>query len=275
MEQQSTRITARGRDKTGDLVDCSAQFKTGQWQGRTLEQLAQDVVAPFGIRVFANVDTGPPFRVRKIEDGESVFEFLERAARTRGVLLTTSGNGDLVITRRPTVRARDNLVLGKNILSATANLSHRERHSEYIVKGTMKGSDFVSPDSTIERVGTADDRRIARYRPLIILAEDQVDNAEAKVRAEWERNVRFGRSLEVTYTVQDWAQSDGALWRHSVLTHVDDAYMGLNEELLISSVRYVLDDNGRRCELTVTRPEAYDVIPIPDTPEVGSGFASL
>ncbi|EDT6434631.1 phage tail protein, partial [Salmonella enterica subsp. enterica] len=36
----SNKISITGRDKTGDLVDCSAVFKGSQWHNRTLEQIA-------------------------------------------------------------------------------------------------------------------------------------------------------------------------------------------------------------------------------------------
>jgi hypothetical protein len=40
-----------GRDKTGDLVDCSAIYKTGQWSNVSLQQIVADIAKPFGITV--------------------------------------------------------------------------------------------------------------------------------------------------------------------------------------------------------------------------------
>ena len=55
-------ITVTGRDNTGDLVDCSAIAKSGEWKGRNILQIAKDLAAPFGIEVTADVDPGPPFK---------------------------------------------------------------------------------------------------------------------------------------------------------------------------------------------------------------------
>ncbi len=48
-----------GRDKTGDLVDCSVVHSSGKWKGVRLEQVAADVCRPFGITVHhGNPDRG-------------------------------------------------------------------------------------------------------------------------------------------------------------------------------------------------------------------------
>lgn len=57
-DKQQHTITVSGRDKTGDLVDCSAIHKSGQWSGRKLDQIAADLCQPFGITVFRNTDVG-------------------------------------------------------------------------------------------------------------------------------------------------------------------------------------------------------------------------
>lgn len=46
-DRQSHGISVRGRDATGDLVDCSAVHKTGQWMNAPLDRIATDLCAPF------------------------------------------------------------------------------------------------------------------------------------------------------------------------------------------------------------------------------------
>lgn len=43
---------------------------------------------------------------------------------------------------------------------------------------------------------------------------------------------------------------------------VRDVFAGLDAELLISAVSFNMDDNGSETEITVTRPEAFDLIPM-------------
>ncbi|EPV9276039.1 phage baseplate assembly protein, partial [Salmonella enterica subsp. enterica serovar Newport] len=133
-ENVETRVM--GRDKTGDLVDCSVVHSSGKWKGVRLEQVAADVCRPFGITVITETPTGEAFASVVLEQGETGFELLDRLAKQRGVLLTSDGAGNLIITRASSVRAGVSLVLGKNILAARGRFSWRERNSQYIIKGT-------------------------------------------------------------------------------------------------------------------------------------------
>lgn len=92
-------VAVAGRDKTADLVDCSALHKPGQWRGAKIEAIAQDLCKPFDVRVRTDVNTGQPLASFALQAGESVFEALERAARIRALLLVSDGAGALVLTR--------------------------------------------------------------------------------------------------------------------------------------------------------------------------------
>ena len=61
-----------GRNKTSDLVDCSAIYKTGQWTNVTLDRVARDICAPFGIDVVVECDLGDAFPRVAIEQGRPV-----------------------------------------------------------------------------------------------------------------------------------------------------------------------------------------------------------
>lgn len=259
-------VTVRGRDQTGDLVDCSAP--SVQWNGRTLLDVARELCRPYGIPVRADVDAGGRFERLKHNEGDSVFETLEAAARIRAVLLVSDGRGGLVITRASTRRIGTALVLGENVLSCQGEFSHRDRYSEYRVLGQRAGTDEHWGEQAAQIVGTAKDDRVTRHRPLTVLAEDQVDAAAAKERAEWERNVRWGRSQRITYTVQGWRHRDG-LWAPNVLISVRDPYLGLAADRLIAGVAFVLDEDGLRTELTVMPREAFERIPLPEPSDGG------
>lgn len=254
-------VTVSGRDRTADLVDCSAVYKSGQWAGRTLAQIAGDLAQPFGISVTDRTGDGEKFPAFALHEGETVFEAIERAARMRSVLLISDGLGNLVIDRAGTARAATDLVQGRNILSASAELTWKERYSSYTVKGQAQGTDnaFGAVVSSIK--GVAIDAAINRYRPLIVLAEDQGHGVSFKRRAEWERNVRMGRGNRATVSVQGWSHS-GGLWLANQRTRLTSALLDVDAELVIASVELTLDDQGTRAQLSLSRPEAFDVIDV-------------
>ena len=257
----SHSITITGRDKTGDLVDCSAVHESGAWLNVKLDQIAKDLCRPFGIDVIVNSDVGAVFKKFSIQQGETVFEALDRAARMRGVLLTSDGLGNLVITRVGTDRIATALVQGQNIRGGSGQLSHRSRFQSYTVKGMQSGDDWSSPEQNSQPVATAKDPNIKRYRPIVLIAENSGDQAAMAQRANWEAATRKGRGKRATITVGGWQHSAG-LWLPNYVVAVDCPYLKLHRDMLLAGVDYIVDDEGKRCELKLAPPEAFDVQPL-------------
>lgn len=259
-------VSVTGRDKTCDLVDCSAPAT--QWIGRGLADVARELCAPFGITVIDQAGANAPFKSLKPNDGETVFEMLDQAARIRGVLLITDGKGNLVITRAGQLRAHDAMILGENISQGSCNRDLTDVYSHYTLKGQSQGDDDNFGEVTSAVLATARDSRIKRHRPLTLIADGPLDAASARERVIWERNVRWGRSQAISYTLNSHRQSNGQIWRHNSLVTVHDAYSYLRgAERLITDLTYVLDDQGERVEPTVMPREAFDMLDQPE-PEV-------
>lgn len=258
-DADSHQIGVSGRDKTADLVDCSAIYKSGQWVGKKLEQIAADLAAPFGIGVTAAVDTGSALPVLAIQEGETVFELLDRAARMKALLLISDGAGNLLLTRAGRDRAPAELLEGGNILRADGEFSWRDRFSDYIVKGQRRGDDENYAETVAHQTESVKDAGINRYRPLIVMAEDQEGNAALRQRAEWERNVRAGRATRASITVQGWGV-DGQLWQPNTIARLRSPLLAADLDVLIVSVTYSLDDGGTVTELQVAHPDAFDII---------------
>jgi len=266
-DSQQHAVTVVGRDKTGDLVDCSAIAKTGAWAGRNLLQIATDLCRPFGITVTADTDYGQAFKSQALQEGETVFEALDRLARMRGVLLVSDGRGGLVITRSGSDRFPTTLTQGENILSGRGTFSMRDRFQAYICKGQNFGNDFSTPDQNSGPKGNAGDTKVPRYRPLIIVAEDISDSKGLTDRAVWEAAVRMGRSARPEITVQGWRHADG-LWLPNTLVGVKCPYLLQSEqliEMLIVSTTYLLDDKGSRTVIELCRPEGFKLLAVPET----------
>jgi prophage tail gpP-like protein len=257
-------VTISGRDRTGDLVDCSAIHKGGEWTNATLQRIAADLCAPFGISVTVQASVGAAFPKFTIQQGEAVFEALDRAAKQRGVLLMSDGAGNLVLGRTGTGRVGTILAKGQNIEQGQGQFSHRDRHSQYIIKGQSPGSDYSSsPEHHTQTRSTAVDSAVTRYRPLIVIA-DQGDGSTYQDRAVWERNIRAGKGSRVTYTVTGW-RHNGGLWMPNQLVRVQDDWIGIDDELLICQVRLSLSESGSQTTLDLCRKEAFDLIALPDT----------
>lgn len=128
-----------GRDKTADLVDCCPPSL--QLKGADLPALARRWAGLFGIEVVVEAECNKAVPGFKTEEGETCFEMLERLARANAVMLTSDGDGRLVITRAGTRKAAAALQMGGNLLRFSLSSSMKDRFSEVTVKGQSAGSD--------------------------------------------------------------------------------------------------------------------------------------
>lgn len=260
---ESHSVTVTGRDKTGDLVDCTAQ--NFNWMDVTLAAAAERLCSPYGITVTAEAqDIDKKFSTYSQNPGDSVFASLDGAANIRGVLLISDGNGGLIITRASTLRLQALLATGDNILSASATFSHKDRFSEYTVTSQEEVKDGSTYETAFLIAAKSTDPVITRHRPKLVAADKLIDRAQTQERADWERNVRYGRSQQIQYTVQGWKYDQKNLWPINRLVPVKDDLIGIDADLLIVGVTLMLDENGTRAEITVAPREAHDLVPLPE-----------
>lgn len=285
-------LTIRGRDATGDLVDCAAAVDGQGWEGRTLDEVAKDLCKPFGIPVAVLSDDGPayagsifkkkprglssrdPFRTTRINPGETVFEVLSRASKLRGALLVSDRVGGLIITRAGSTRAKTKLKRGVNILGGRALHSHRERFHTYKVFG--QGNAFYTmadPSAAQQVLSTAIDPSIRAQRVTAIVTSDDSDPGLAQQVAVWARANAAAIGERGWINVRGWLDGETP-WRENTVVSIDDDYLGLQGNYLIAGVTYLLDDrHGEVSRLTVTPPEAY--VPMPEKeydPSASVGF---
>lgn len=134
-ESKDVRIS--GRDKTADLVDCSVIHTSYHFKNQTLAEIARTLCQPFDIDVVwqANsIDAAEKIPVWQVEPGETVFDTLTKAARHKGVLVTSDVQGNLVFTE-PSSEPKGELILGQNILELELTDSWANRFSLYRVIG--------------------------------------------------------------------------------------------------------------------------------------------
>lgn len=259
-DKNSHTVQVTGRCKTGDPVDCSAIYRSGQWRGVRLETIAKDLLAPFNIQVKVEENTGRAFGSYSIEEGETAFECIERAARQRAVLLISDADGNLVITTASETMTGIVIEEGKNIESAEAAISWKDRYSKIIVKGQGKPTDSDFGERSTRGKGIANDESINRYRPLIIIAEDSGDGITLAERAAWERNSRRGKGNRATITVSGWRIND-KLWQPNMLVSVTSPRLWLDDEpMLIAGCQYQLSGAGSTTVLSLAMPEAFEQI---------------
>jgi prophage tail gpP-like protein len=232
----------------------------------------------------------PPIQDVQIQQGETAHAVLERLARMQGLLVTDTAAGNLALTRVGERVAITALVQGQNILGGSATLDVSERYSEYTVKGQRANIDdrkdqqqsggSLLPVATNgsgatngakgepagpsirATIGRVTDSFLGRYRPWLLTAETQADDAMCGLRALWEAQRRSGHSLRASIVVAGWRQLGpedraGPLWDVNLLVPVMSSFLGINRLLLVSTVEFRKDAGGTTTRLELTLPDAY------------------
>lgn len=251
-------LELRGRDKTADLVDCSALHTPGSWRGRTLQEIASELLEPFGIALELAGDTGAPFKRFALQQGETVFAALERMARYRGLVLWSRGDGRVRIGAPDTGNRAGSLVEGVNVTTARGDRDTGDRFSEYLVKGQASGDDERSGAAVAQVQAQASDSGVGRYRPLLLIGEEQSDTASLQARADWEASVRQGRARPASITAPGWFGDNGVPWHHGARVYCAIPSIRLQGDMLIERVRLTRSaEDGTLAELSVVPPEAW------------------
>jgi prophage tail gpP-like protein len=149
-----------------------------------------------------------------------------------------------------------------NILKGELHQSDLERFSNYTVLSQAGASETYEWEAANDSlVAYAGDQTVLRFRPLIILGDDEDTTQKCRERAFWEARVRAARSIRAKYTVQGWCQSNGDIWPLNALVSIKDPTFGISGTMLIAGVSYRLSQNqGETTELSVVRPDAFDLI---------------
>jgi prophage tail gpP-like protein len=282
-------IAVSGRDKCGDVVD-SALTATGDFKPPiTLKRVVQKALADIGASITV-IDNAGTESFKKSSDlvapepGQNAFEFIEALARKRQVLLTSNGDGALVLTRAATTRSTGALqnkagADDNNILASSSSYDGTGRFRTYTM--AAQGSPLALQDAggmgsqATDQAAAITDSDIRTGRQFVLQPETAMVRTDALARAKWEANLRKARGRLYSATVQGFrTYPGGPLWEVNTVVPVVDDFAGIYGDMLISGVSYAQDEQqGSTTTLTLVPTNAYTLeLNEPKTEEVGIGF---
>ena len=275
-DSQSHSINITGRDKTCDIVDSNITGNK-EFIGLGLVDIIKRVLADNNmsdISVINQAGTIAPFDdidPASSPVGDTIFNFLEQYARKSQVLLTTDGNGNVLIVRSgdtSAITVLENIIGGRfnNILSASANYDFSNRFNKYIIQSDQSGNAFDFGGGTPNfndisaQSGESIDTKIRASRIKETIAEVSAENTTLTELATWTRNITAGRSTEYECTVQGFYQDSlkTQLWKPNLLTKVTDNFADVDAILLIKSVEYSVSlESGSTTNITLVDKDTY------------------
>lgn len=268
-------VTMTGRSRVADLVD-SSLLPISITADTSLQKIIERVISQIGLRLSViNQITGlADFNAAEdkiaAEPGDNAFEFIDTLARKRQALLTSDPSGNVVITRNGTQQNPLTLInpgsgTGGNIISATVSYNLNDRFNKYVVMSQKNGAadaftGSLDPQSFVSQQGEQLDSSVRTGRQMVTQAEKASSSAESKSRATWQSNISRARSRNYSVTVQGTRPKGGDIWDVNRLQEVIDVQSGINEIMLIDSVRFLQNrQGGTLTQLGLVDRDAYSV----------------
>lgn len=285
-------IQLAGRDNTSDLLDSSIGELSDIAEGASLKTIIEQVLNHIKSNVSV-VDVSNPENFNEVNDvaspepGTNAFSFIEPLSRQRQVLLTSNGDGNVVITQGSGdvlegAKIQNTLANNgdNNVLNVTASYDNTGRYNIYSLSSqgnpsSLESSGVVDLDSIIDREGGTIDTGIRTGRQLVLSAESAFSDSDDFNRVRWEANIRKARGRLYTAEVYQYSidanPNNGNLWEVNKLVQVVDDFAGINANLLINGIIFSLSvDSGSTTKITFVEPDAYSLAL--EEPVIGVGF---
>ncbi len=259
-DASNTTITFQGRDKTADLLDSTLDSISDLTGPITLKEVIEKVIDQLKIDISV-IDLVNPETFTGTEDvispeiGDNAFSFLEKYSRKRQVLLTSNGDGNIVIDVNSGESAagsiqnikgsEDNNVIAYSFSFDTTGRFNLYKFGSQFNPSALSSAGSTSNASVVNQNGSTFDPEIRIGRQLVLVSEATLSSTHALARAKWEANIRKARGLQYAVTVNgykvDLKDSLSDLWRVNRLYDIQDDNLGKREPMLCNSVTYSLD----------------------------------
>jgi len=236
----------------------SVDTKTGNFDGKNVEQIAREVLAPYA--GFVNVKTvgmpNPmPFDKMQNQPGEMIWDFLERIARVRGIVMGSDAFGNFLLIGDHTAPVVTDLIEGVNIKKCQAVFSKEYAYEKFVVIGQTAASDNNSgPAASEQRAEVPGHGRIKST--LITPTEQPVKSiVELYDRAKNEEVWNDGTEIKVSITVQGWLRDGKSLWKVGDNVFVKSPMAMLNMTMKIQNSTFTQDNaSGTQTTLDLVPP---------------------
>lgn len=192
----------------------------------------------------------------KAEPTDTIFSHLAKLAAQRGLLLSCTSSGDLLITKaNVNAKSVGTLEEGVSLLCEAykTKWSGRSRFRTYRALTKSAGSKKAKGQQL------ATDTTVKSPRLLTFNANDNLPG-EVKSSAEWRRNKSAADALSMPISVHSWYAPNGELWKpNTAVTIISETLLCKKGfTFLITSVEYKYENGGTTANLSVKPPSTYD-----------------
>ncbi len=256
VQPQSTEtgltIVLTGYSFAADVID-STMPEPYEEENITGEERVNSTIKGMGIKaVFERIDSDPQFDRVVGEITDTIFGHLSELAFQRGILISSTPNGDLLFTRANvngksvgTLRSGSPLPLGWG-----ANFDGRKLFNSIRAIGESPG------DAVKQAVSV--DSNIPKSRFMTFKA-DNTTTGNIQDAANWKRSKQYAEALTIPFPVTGFYAPDGTLYRENKIVTVISAeiFVPNGFDFLIKQVEYQQTADGNVTTLGLVPPAVY------------------
>ena len=255
--------TASGRDVGGDIIDSDIIQKS--YNQRNFERLVNLVLKDngFSIKVINKVGilNLEATETIKTEQGQSIFDFLDKYAKKLQVLLKIDKNGNLNIIREDNDVVKNMLInnytADTNILASRLKLSTIDRFN--LVEVYSQGNNKTHTKAGISQKGKATDPQIRATRRKILTMNTASESKSLKALAEWNIQLRKAKGSRYTCTTLGFYSSNNTLWKPNTLVDIIDYDMEVQGTFLIQGVTFNQNLQGSFTNLDIVEQGSFSI----------------
>ena len=255
--------TASGRDVGGDIIDSDIIQKS--YNQRNFQRLVNLVLKDNGFSIEVINKVGilnlEATETIKTEQGQSIFDFLDKYAKKLQVLLKIDKNGNLNIIREDNDVVKNMLInnytADTNILASRLKLSTIDRFN--LIEIYSQGNNKTHTKTGISQKGKATDPQIRATRRKILTMNTASESKSLKALAEWNIQVRKAKGSRYTCTTLGFYSSNNTLWQPNTLVDIIDYDMEVKGTFLIQGVTFNQTLQGSFTNLDIVEQGSFSV----------------
>jgi prophage tail gpP-like protein len=255
--------TASGRDVGGDIIDSDIIQKS--YNQRNFERLINLVLKDNGFSIevinkvgILNLEANETI---KTEQGQSIFDFLDKYAKKLQVLLKIDKNGNLNIIREDNDVVKNMLInnytADTNILASRLKLSTIDRFN--VIEVYSQGNNKTHSKLGISQKGKAVDTQIRTTRRKILTMNTASESKSLKALAEWNIQLRRAKGSRYTCTTLGFYSSNNTLWQPNTLVDIIDYDMEVQGTFLIQGVTFNQNLQGSFTNLDIVEQGSFSI----------------
>ncbi len=257
---KSRLVRVSGYSLPGVLNDCTPPIGALPLErsDMNMQQIAEELLAPFGLAVQFDTDAGPTFEREAMKPTDKVLRYLIGLAQQRQLLITDTPDGACRFqTETPVGLPVATLAEGQaGIDTIVSNFRPQQYYSHvtsqtptgFVLPGEPPGGQFTVPNARLPDV----------LRPLTFQAADTTAG-DAKIAAEAKAGRMFANAVSYNVGVPDWVTPGGKLWEPNTTMklHAPGAMIYDPFEFLIRSVTYRRTRSTKVAALNLVLPGSF------------------